>query len=87
MIPAAESDQAVSGERIEQDEALDLARNFMGGEYTFAYKQMVTLSDREYYDFSLEGNESGSTDILVSVDGSDILNGIQNTDGSWTLDP
>lgn len=83
----AESDQAVSGKRIEQLEALDLARNFMGGEYTFAYKQMVTLSDREYYDFSLEGNESGSTDILVSVDGSDILTGIQNTDGSWTLDP
>lgn len=83
----AEPDQAVFEERIDQEEALTLARNYMGEEHFFTYKQMVTLSDCEYYDFSLEGSESGSTDVLVSVDGSDILTGIQNSDGSWTLDP
>ena len=80
-------DQTDSEERIQQADALNLARSFMGEEYVLTYKQMISLSDREYYDFSLEGSESGSTDVLVSVDGSDILTGVQNMDGSWTLDP
>ena len=80
-------DQTDSEERIQEADALNLARSFIGEEYTLTYKQMITLSDCEYYDFSLEGSESGSTDVLVSVDGSDILTGVQNMDGSWTLDP
>ena len=80
-------DQTDSEERIQVADAMNLARSFIGEEYTLTYKQMITLSDCEYYDFSLEGSESGSTDVLVSVDGSDILTGVQNMDGSWTLDP
>ncbi len=80
-------DQADPVERIQQADALNLARSFMGEGYSITYKQMITLSDHEYFDFSLEGRESGSTDVLVSVDGSDILTGVQNMDGSWTLDP
>ncbi len=80
-------DQTDSEERIQEADAMNLARSFIGEEYTLTYKQMITLSDCEYYDFSLEGSESGSTDVLVSVDGSDILTGVQNMDGSWTLDP
>ena len=80
-------DQTDSEERIQEADAMNLARSFIGEEYTLTYKQMITLSDCEYYDFSLEGSEFGSTDVLVSVDGSDILTGVQNMDGSWTLDP
>lgn len=77
----------VSRDGIDQEEALSLAGSFLGGDHSYTFKQMVTLSDTEYYDFSLEEDDSGFTDVFVSVDGSDILTGRQNEDGSWTLDP
>ena len=70
---------------ITEQEALSMAKNYMDGNRDYSYKRMVTIGSYEYFDFCpLEESEEGP-DILVCLDGSDVLTGLQNTDGSWTI--
>ena len=39
-----------------------------------------------YYDFSVKGDNVSSTDVLVSLDGQDVIGGTINDDGSWSFD-
>ncbi len=76
-----EEDQEIS--RIQ---ALELAKAYMGEDAQYKYKQMVTVGDYEYFDFSVKGKDIQSTDVLVCIDGNDVVGAIQNEDGSWTFD-
>ena len=72
---------------IDQEEALALAKGYLGDEdATYTYKEMVTIGEFEYYDFSVSGSSSTSTDVLVCVNGIDVVSGVQNEDGSWSFD-
>ncbi len=86
---AESAENAACGEsgKIGQKEALALARTFLGENSVCTFRQMVTMYDRDYYDFTVTGENLSSTDILVCLDGSDVFTGVQNEDGSWTIDP
>ena len=75
-----------STEAISQDDALSQAKDYYGEDAEYSYKQKVTVGDKEYYDFSVSGDDVSSTDVLVSVDGEDVIGGTQNDDGSWSFD-
>lgn len=71
---------------ISQDDAMDLAQDYYGADAEYSYQGMVTVGDYEYYDFSVEGEDISSTDVLVSVSGNDVIGGVKNDDGSWSFD-
>ena len=75
-----------SSESISQDDALSQAQDYYGSDAEYSYKKKVTVGDKEYYDFSVKGDDISSTDVLVSVDGQDVIGGTQNDDGSWSFD-
>lgn len=75
-----------STEAISQDDALSQAKDYYGDDAEYSYKEKVTVGDKEYYDFSVKGDNVSSTDVLVSVDGQDVIGGTQNDDGSWSFD-
>lgn len=75
-----------SSEGISQDDALNQAKDYYGSDAEYSYKKKVTVGDKEYYDFSVKGDDISSTDVLVSVDGQDVIGGTQNDDGSWSFD-
>ena len=75
-----------STEGISQDDALSQAKDYYGEDAEYSYKKQVTVGDKEYYDFSVSGDNVSSTDVLVSVDGQDVIGGTQNDDGSWSFD-
>ena len=75
-----------SAEGISQDDALSQAKDYYGEDAEYSYKKKVTVGDKEYYDFSVSGDDISSTDVLVSVDGQDVIGGTQNDDGSWSFD-
>ena len=75
-----------STEVISQDDALSQAKDYYGEDAEYSYKKRVTVGDKEYYDFSVSGDNISSTDVLVSVDGQDVIGGTQNDDGSWSFD-
>lgn len=75
-----------SSESISQDDALSQAKDYYGSDAEYSYKKKVTVGDKEYYDFSVKGDDISSTDVLVSVDGQDVIGGTQNDDGSWSFD-
>ena len=72
---------------ISRQEAASLAESFLGDGFTCTFRQMITMYDLEYYDFSVKGEETEVTDVLVSTDGTDVVTGTQNEDGSWSIDP
>ena len=72
--------------QISQDDALSQAKDYYGEDAEYSYKKQVTVGDKEYYDFSVSGDNVSSTDVLVSVDGQDVIGGTQNDDGSWSFD-
>lgn len=82
--PSTES--AESAEGISQDDALSQAKDYYGEDAEYSYKKKVTVGDKEYYDFSVSGDDISSTDVLVSLDGQDVIGGTQNDDGSWSFD-
>ena len=75
-----------SSESISQDDALSQAKDYYGSDAEYSYKKKVTVGDKEYYDFSVKGDDVSSTDVLVSTDGQDVIGGTQNDDGSWSFD-
>lgn len=75
-----------STDGISQDDALSQAKDYYGEDAEYSYKKKVTVGDKEYYDFSVSGDNVSSTDVLVSVDGQDVIGGTQNDDGSWSFD-
>ena len=80
------TDSTDSTEGISQDDALSQAKDYYGEDAEYSYKKQVTVGDKEYYDFSVSGDNVSSTDVLVSVDGQDVIGGTQNDDGSWSFD-
>ncbi len=71
---------------ISRDDALELAQEYYGDDAEYSFKEIVTIGDYEYYDFSVEGDSVSSTDVLVSTDGENVLGGVQNDDGTWSFD-
>ncbi|MBQ9155930.1 MAG: hypothetical protein IJ137_04040 [Eubacterium sp.] len=71
---------------ISVDDAMNLAKDYFGDEASYSYKETVVIGDYEYYDFSVSGEDIGSTDVLVSVDGENVMGDNRNDDGSWTFD-
>lgn len=81
----SDSSNSIS-ESISQDDALSQAKDYYGDDAEYSYKKKVTVGDKEYYDFSVKGDSVSSTDVLVSLDGQDVIGGTQNDDGSWSFD-
>lgn len=83
-----EDDSTDSGDSsaISTDDALDMAKDYYGDDAEYSYKETVTIGDYEYYDFSVEGDGITATDVLVSVDGQNVVGGVKNNDGSWSFD-
>lgn len=80
-------DSSYSNEKnISKQEALELAKDYLGDDVDFTYKQMVTIGDYEYFDFAVKSDKHSVTDVLVCRNGLDVVSGIQNSDGSWTFD-
>lgn len=75
-----------SSEGISQDDALQQAKDYYGSDAEYSYKSTITVGDKEYYDFSVKGDNVSSTDVLVSLDGQDVIGGTINDDGSWSFD-
>lgn len=73
-------------ESISQDDALEMAQEYYGSDAEYSYQGTVTVGDYEYYDFSVEGEDISSTDVLVSTSGNDVIGGVKNDDGSWSFD-
>lgn len=71
---------------ISQSDALGLAKDYYGDDADYSYKETVTVGDKDYYDFSVKGEDISSTDVLVSTDGEDVIGGTKNNDGSWSFD-
>lgn len=86
VTATSEEDDETKANTISQSEALKLAKEYYGEDAEYAYKDMVTVGDYEYYNFSVEGEDVSSTDVLVSTNGQDVIGGIQNDDGSWSFD-
>lgn len=82
----SDSSSGDSSESISQDDALSQAKDYYGSDAEYSYKKKVTVGDKEYYDFSVKGDDVSSTDVLVSTDGQDVIGGTQNDDGSWSFD-
>ena len=80
------SSGSTEAEAISEDEALSLAQEYYGEDAEYTFKDIVTIGDYEYYNFSVEGDGVSSTDVLVSTDGENVLGGVQNDDGSWSFD-
>jgi len=85
--PDAGTETGNTDSMISRQEAASLAESFLGDGFICSFRQMISMYDMEYYDFSVKGEEAGVTDVLVSTDGSDVVTGTQNEDGSWTIDP
>lgn len=83
---SSDSNSTDSTEGISQDDALSQAKDYYGEDAEYSYKKKVTVGDKEYYDFSVSGDNVSSTDVLVSVDGQDVIGGTMNDDGSWSFD-
>lgn len=83
-----EKDDADSEETgsLSQDEAKEKAKEYYGDDAEYSFKDKVTVGDKEYYDFSVKGDGISATDVLVSVDGDDMIGGTRNDDGSWSFD-
>ena len=81
-----DSSSSNSSESISQDDALSQAKDYYGSDAEYSYKKKVTVGDKEYYDFSVKGDDVSGTDVLVSTDGQDVIGGTQNDDGSWSFD-
>ena len=81
-----EETSSATEENISQDDALELAQDYYGSDAEYSYKGTITVGDYEYYDFSVEGEDISSTDVLVSVSGQDVIGGVKNDDGSWSFD-
>lgn len=75
-----------SSDAISQDDALSQAKDYYGDDAEYSYKKKVKVGDKDYYDFSVKGDGISSTDVLVSVDGQDVMGGVKNEDGSWSFD-
>ena len=79
-------DDGSSAERISRSDALDKAREYLGDEVEYSYRKIETIGDKDYYDFKVEGEDLSITDVLVSVDGNDVVGGTRNDDDSWSFD-
>ncbi len=75
-----------SSERISRSDAQDLAEDYFGEDATYSYKKIVKIGEYDYYDFAVEGEGISSTDVLVSLDGENVMGGEKNDDGTWTFD-
>lgn len=71
---------------ISEDEALSLAEEYYGEDAEYTFEDIITVGDYEYYNFAVDGEGVSSTNVLVSVDGENVLGGVQNDDGSWSFD-
>lgn len=80
------SDDGEETSTISQDEAMDLAQEYYGSDAEYSYQGIVTVGDYKYYDFSVDSEDISSTDVLVSVNGNDVIGGVKNDDGSWSFD-
>ncbi len=84
--------QTQTDDGISQEDALEQAKNYMAdmgaedSDLQYSYKEKVTVGDKDYYDFSVEGEGISATDVLVSTDGEDVMSGIKNDDGTWSFD-
>lgn len=79
-------ESAGSSDRVSRDKAEELAKEYFGDDAEYTFKKIVTIGDYDYYDFSVEGDDIDSTDVLVSVDGENVLGGTKNSDGTWSFD-
>lgn len=75
-----------SSKKISRSEALEKAREYLGDDVEYSYKETVTIGDYDYYDFEVTGEDASSTDVLVSVDGENVMGGTRNDDESWSFD-
>ncbi|MDO4975906.1 MAG: hypothetical protein Q4E53_01475 [Eubacteriales bacterium] len=69
---------------IDKEEALALAKAYMGEDYTFTFRGKVTIGEYDYYDFAIK--EKSTKDVLVCINGLDVVSGRHNKDGSWSFD-
>ncbi len=81
-----------TGGGISNGSALERARDYFGTTdeesgktYVYSYEGTTTFNSTDYYNFNVTDGESYVTNILVSYDGSRILKGTKNADGSWNL--
>ncbi|MCI8591567.1 MAG: hypothetical protein HFI88_04290 [Lachnospiraceae bacterium] len=86
------SDGGGTGGGISNGSALAQARDYFGTSdeesgktYVYSYEGTTTFNGTDYYNFYVTDGESYVTNILVSYDGSRILKGTKNADGSWSL--
>ncbi len=84
--PSSVNSSYGSHKNINKQEALELAKGYLGDDVDFDYKQMVTIGDYEYFDFAVKSDKHSVTDVLVCRNGIDVVSGIQNSDGSWSFD-
>lgn len=89
--PSGSSDGGTGG-GISNGSALQQARDYFGTSdeesgknYVYSYEGTTTFNGTDYYNFYVTDGESYVTNILVSYDGSRILKGTKNADGSWSL--
>jgi len=83
---SSENSNETSSGGISEEEALSLAEDYYGESAEYTYKETVTIGDYEYYDFAVSGDDVSATDVLVSVDGENVMGGVKNSDGSWSFD-
>ncbi|HCT89764.1 MAG TPA: hypothetical protein DF613_00045, partial [Lachnospiraceae bacterium] len=81
-----------AGGGISNGTALEQARDYFGTTdeasgktYVYSYEGTTAFNGTDYYNFSVTDGEAYVTNILVSYDGSRILKGTKNADGSWSL--
>lgn len=86
ITATSEENDDTKKETISQSDALEMAKDYYGEDAEYTFKKIVTVGDYEYYNFSVEGEDVSSTDVLVSTNGQDVIGGVQNDDGSWSFD-
>lgn len=75
-----------SGSALEQAQSYyGTADPESGEEYVYTYEGVTTFNQASYYSFSVSSGESYVMHILVSDDGSRILKGTKNEDGTWNI--
>ena len=73
---------------ISEDEALELAKEYIGEDLDCSFKEIINVGDDEVYDFEIEGEGTIYTDVLVWVNGRNVVAAYKNEDEehSWTFD-
>lgn len=75
-------------DKISEEEAFEMAQEYLGEDMEYNLKGIIQVEGNDVYDFEVEGEGTIYTDVLVWVNGKNVVAAYRNDDeeNSWTFD-